>query len=264
MIRGYQSFRLIPSSKLLCPMAFPPFSFYNLYEIFGPPHPFHSLFSVPVYRNVLFSFTFLSVTLSDVLVRFSLSLVPYSFPVKIYVLGGPYLLCLDFMIYIDRCYTVVPLFLNYRLISHPALSYSFIHIFWIFEFPLMAHWSIPPLSCFILQFCFWLRIQILSCPSILCSFVRFSFRIFFSAHWPLPLSYDFFFGLSFSVHRSVPLQSYFVLNFSLICPLDLTILVSVSFRFRFTISLDRTAFSFFFSVFMFLLYHLFYNCQYIF
>ena len=135
MIRGYQSFRLIPSSKLSCPMVFPP-SFITIYMKFLVFRILSTL-SVLCLCTVTSSRPFLFlVTPSDVLVRFSLSMVPYSFMVKIYVLGGPYLLCLDFMIYIYRCSTVVPLFRNYLLISHPALSYSIFHIFYryILEF----------------------------------------------------------------------------------------------------------------------------------
>ena len=99
MIRGYQSFRLIPSSKLLCPMVFPP-SFITIYMKFLVFRILSTL-SVLCLCTVTSSRPFLFlVTPSDVLVRFSLFPVPYSFPGKVYVLGGPYLLCLDFMIYI--------------------------------------------------------------------------------------------------------------------------------------------------------------------
>lgn len=175
MIRGYQSFRLIPSSKLLCPMVFPPF-FITIYMKFLVLRILSILsVFVPVYCNVFFSILFFPlVTLSDVLVRFSLFPVPYSSPVKVYVLGGPYLLCLDFMIYNNRCLTtVVPLFQNYLPISLPALSYSFfIYSHILFEFVLMAHWSVPPLSCSI--FLSYL------CPDLILSFIRRLFSPLFT------------------------------------------------------------------------------------
>lgn len=93
--RGYQSFRLIPSSKLSYPMVFSHL-LYDLYKVLA--FCFLSILSVLYLCTVTFLFSFF-VTGSDVLVRFSLFLVPYSFMVQFYVLGGPYLLCLDFMIY---------------------------------------------------------------------------------------------------------------------------------------------------------------------
>ena len=99
---------------------------------------------------------------------------PILFMGKFYVLGGPYLLCLDFMIYNNRCLTtVVPLFQNYLPISLLALSYSFFiysHIF--FKFVLMAHWSVPPLSCSI--FLSYL------CPGSHTSFIRRLFSPLFT------------------------------------------------------------------------------------
>ena len=101
---GINRLRPIPSSKLCCPMVYPPFYCVNLYEVLA--FCFLSILSAMYLCTVTFLLFFpsLFVTFSDVLVRFSLFPVPYSFMIKIYVLGGPYLLCLDSMIYIfHRC-----------------------------------------------------------------------------------------------------------------------------------------------------------------
>ena len=93
-------------------MVYPPFYYVNLYEVLA--FCFLSILSAMYLCTVTFLLFFpsLFVTFSDVLVRFSLFPVPYSFMIKIYVLGGPYLLCLDFMIYtfigVNRC----PLFIS--------------------------------------------------------------------------------------------------------------------------------------------------------
>ena len=105
------------------------------------------------------------------------------------------------MIYNNRCLTtVVPLFQNYLPISLLALSYSFFiysHIF--FKFVLMAHWSVPPLSCFILfpypvslfliraelssvrcplpfLFCFYFSELSPTCPLVRTSLILFFFK----------------------------------------------------------------------------------------
>lgn len=124
-------------------MVFPPFSYWNLYEIFGLRHSFHSLFSVPVYCNVRYiSFSF-SVTLSDVLVCLRLFPVPYSFMIKVYVLGGPYLLCLDFMIYIFIGFHryIINSILNHSPVYFLFLLYQPIGLYLFILFLLSAVWA---------------------------------------------------------------------------------------------------------------------------
>lgn len=166
-------------------------------------------------------------------------------------------------------------FLNHRLISHPALPYSFFLISRFRYSPLIclptysavfpsnyvSLWFVPlslysdrellfngplvytTLSCFILLLS--IRLLNFTCPLAHTSFLLFSLGIFSQPIGPY-LSGLILFRLFF--YLSIGLYPF----------------VLVSFRLRFTFSLDRTAFSFFFSLFMFPLYHLLFNCQYIF
>ena len=165
-------------------------------------------------------------------------------------------------------------FLNHRLISHPALPYSFFLISRFRYSPLIclptyaavfpsnyvSLWFVPlslysdrellfngplvytTLSCFILLLS--IRLLNFTCPLAHTSFLLFSLGIFSQPIGPY-LSGLILFRLFF--YLSIGLYPF----------------VLVSFRLRFTFSLDRTAFSFFFSLFMFPLYHLLLNCQYI-
>ncbi len=166
-------------------------------------------------------------------------------------------------------------FLNHRLISHPALPYSFFLISRFRYSPLIclptysavfpsnyvSLWFVPlslysdrellfngplvytTLSCFVLLLS--IRFLNFTCPLARTSFLLFSLGIFSQPIGPY-LSGLILFRLFF--YLSIGLYPF----------------VLVSFRLRFTFSLDRTAFSFFFSLFMFPLYHLLFNCQYIF
>ncbi len=174
---------------------------------------------VPVYCNVFFFIFFFPLPFqmySSASVCFWFLIL---FMVKIYVLGGPYLLCLDFMIYIfigvHRCsinselpsdlssgfivftypYISISIFPAYLPATCLHKSFCPYYIHWFVPFSLysdfmipisslMAHWSIPPLSCFIL---FLIRVLNFTCPLALTSFFLFSFGIFSSAHWSIPL-----------------------------------------------------------------------------
>lgn len=199
------------------------------------------------------------------------------FMVKIYVLGGPYLLCLDFMIYIfigvHRCSinSELPSDLSSGFI---VLIYSYIstsifptylpatHLHRSFCLNYILHWFVPSSLYYDFDYFF-------NGPLVYTTFIMFYFWSGFwtlPVHWPLPLSSDFLsffrnFLLSPLVHTSLVL---FYFRLFLYLSIGLYPFVLMSFRLRFNFSLDCTAFSFFFSLFMFPLYHLLFNCQHIF
>ena len=123
-------------------MVYPPFYYVNLYEVLA--FCFLSILSAMYLCTVTFLLFFpsLFVTFSDVLVRFSLFPVPYSFMIKIYVLGGPYLLCLDFVLLfggiLSLCWRSVP----------PLLLFCIA----VWGITLLCRWSVPPLLDFVLLF----------------------------------------------------------------------------------------------------------------
>lgn len=200
------------------------------------------------------------------------------FMVKLYVLGGPYLLYLDFMIYIFigvyRCsiiselpsdlssgFIVFTFYLRLRYplylpVDHPRKNLCLNYNIPRFVPPSLLYYDSDfffngalVYTTFIMFFYILYFISFglnFTCPLDLTSFFLFSFGIFSSAHW------------------SVPLQSYLFFRLSSYLSIGFYPFVLVSFRLKFNFSLDRTAFSFFFSLFMFPLYHLLFNCQHIF
>ena len=130
MIRGYQSFRLIPSSKLSCPMVFPP-SFITIYMKF-------LVFRFLSILSALYLCTVTSLFFSSLFVTLFRCTRPLQFVYgSLFIYGKD--LCFRWSVppllrfhdlYTYRCSSrTINSFLNYLLISHPVLSYSFIFLY---------------------------------------------------------------------------------------------------------------------------------------
>lgn len=252
--RGYQSFRLIPSFKLLCPMVFPPSSiiFYSSIWNFLSLRFLSILSSLYLCTVTTSLFILLCVTLSDVLVCFSLSTTPYSVMDKVYVLGGPYLLSPRFHdLYLQRSLPPYHPFISelpFERSFHRVLSYSLIFLSRFRSFPCEAvlQTFIQNMLSLVLTALaiFWSGILLngpLVCTALSC-FILCIWTLL--VHWLVPLSWFSLCAFYLPIGPHHP---------------SLSILRGST---HFFIGPYRP---FFFSLlFMFLLYHSPQNCQYIF